>query len=195
MKNPISVACGIFLALTVLTGCYAQVEDTSIVLARSQICGTPPTCVGSNTPISLTSDFIPRMQIDLGHSGLLTSAQSKQGPLTFETSFILNKATISMTSASDFSGVKTLDFRAVLGNDNCAIISATCQSIATYDSARDGPAGSTLVVKGSDVNLLDFQNANNQVTVVGRGTGNAPAAPTWQADVEMDIAIKGRGSF
>ncbi len=198
MKNAIRINRGL-LALPLLAGCYAQVEDSSIILTQTQICNTAPGCAGNSTPLTLTSNFIPKILFDLGDSGLLTSSESKQGPLTFDTSFVLNKATVTMTTASNFSGVRTVDLRAALstgtGTDPCAVISPTCKSIASYDSTRDGPATQTLVMKGSGVNLLDFQNAMHQVTIVARATGNAPAAPTWNADLEVDVAIKSRGSF
>ena len=194
MKNAIRINPGL-LALLLLAGCYAQVEDSSITLNQTQICNTPPGCAGNNTPLTLTSNFIPKITVDLGDNGLLTSSESKQGGVTFETSFVLNKATVTMTTASNFSGVKTVDLRAALGADTCTAISANCKSIASYDSTRDGPATQTLVMIGSGVNLLDFQNAMHQVTIWARGTGNAPAAPTWNADLEVDVAIKSRGTF
>ncbi len=187
---------GILLALTVLAGCYAQIEDTDVAYVQSDVCGTPSTCLGNNTALTLASDFVPKITVNLGDSGLLTSSQSKQGPLTFNGSLILNQAILTMTTptAGNFNGIRSIDLRAALGNDTCAALSANCKSIATYDSTRDGTANQMLVVKGSGVNLLDLTDAH-QLTIFARGTGNAPSVPSWNGNLDLNMSIKARGSF
>jgi hypothetical protein len=197
MNRSMISRASIFLALTALAGCYAQVEDTDVSYTQTQVCGTT-NCPGGNAPLTLISNFIPTFTIALGDSGVLTSSQSSQGPITFTGSVILNQAIVTMTTPAngDFSGIRTVDLRAAIGTDNCAQLSATCKSIASYDFARDGAATQKLVLKGAGANLLDFASGtNHQIKLSAKATGNAPAAPTWNADAELDMAIKARGTF
>jgi hypothetical protein len=191
-----SRAC-IFLALTALSGCYAQVEDTDVSFVQTRVCGNT-NCPGGNAPLTLTSNFIPAFTLELGDSGVLTSSQSKQGPITFNGSILLIQAIVTMTTPpnADFSGVRTVDLRAAIGTDNCAQLSPTCKSIASYDFARDGAATQKLVLKGVGANLLDFASGpNHQIKLSAKATGNAPAAPAWNADAELNMSIKARGTF
>jgi hypothetical protein len=197
MNHSMTSRASIFLALTALAGCYAQVEDTDVSFSQTRVCGTT-NCPGGNAPLTLTSNFIPAFTIELGNSGVLTSSQSSQGPITFNGSMLLNQAIVTMTTPpnGDFSGVRTVDLRAAIGTDNCAQLSATCKSIASYDFTRDGAATQKLVLKGSGANLLDFASGpKNQIKLSAKATGNAPAAPTWNADAELNMSIKARGSF
>jgi len=186
----------ISLALTALAGCYAQVEDPDVSYSQTRVCGSS-NCPGGNAPLTLVSNFIPSFTIALGDSGVLTSSQSSQGPITFNGSVILSQATVTMTTANaDFSGIRTVDLRAAIGTDNCAQLSATCKSIASYDFARDGAATQKLILKGVGANLLDFATGpNHEIKLSARATGNAPAAATWNADAELHLAIKARGTF
>jgi len=186
----------ISLALTALAGCYAQVEDPDVSYSQTRVRGSS-NCPGGNAPLTLVSNFIPSFTIALGDSGVLTSSQSSQGPITFNGSVILSQATVTMTTANaDFSGIRTVDLRAAIGTDNCAQLSATCKSIASYDFARDGAATQKLILKGVGANLLDFATGpNHEIKLSARATGNAPAAATWNADAELHLAIKARGTF
>ena len=197
MNRSMTSRAGIFLALTALAGCYAQVEDTDVSFVQSRVCGPTTNCPGGNAPLTLISNFIPTFTIDLGDSGVLTSSQSSQGPITFTGSMLLNQAIVTMTTANaDFSGIRTVDLRAAIGTDNCAQLSATCKSIASYDFARDGAATQKLILKGSGANLLDFASGpKNSIKLTAKATGNAPAAATWNADAELNLAIKARGTF
>ena len=187
---------GILLALTTLAGCYAQIEDTDVSYVQSNVCGTPSTCLANNASLTLDSDFVPPITVNLGDSGLLTSSQSQQGPINFNGNLTLNQAVLTMTTAGNFNGVRSIDLRAALGDDDtCAALSANCKSIATYDSARDGTANQMLVVKGAGVKLLDLASGRHQLTIVARATGNAPSVPTWNGDLELNMSIKTRGSF
>ncbi|HXN42038.1 MAG TPA: hypothetical protein VN918_09635 [Myxococcaceae bacterium] len=185
------------LALTALAGCYAQVEDTNVSYSQTRVCGAATNCPGGNAPLTLISNFIPSFTISLGDSGVLTSSQSSQGPITFNGSVILNEAIVTMTTANaDFSGIRTVDLRAAIGTDNCAQLSATCKSVASYDFARDGAANQKLILKGSGANLLDFASGtNHDVKLSAKATGNAPATATWNADAELSLSIKARGTF
>ena len=188
---------GIYLVWAALTGCYAQVEDNDVSYTQTSVCGTPPTCPANNAPLTFSSNFIGPLTLDLGNSGLLTNSQSKQGPITFQGSLLLNQAVVTMTvpDNGDFSGLRMVDARAAIGTDNCVQVSMNCVSLASYDFARDGAAQKRLVLKGSGANLLDIAGPSKKLTVYVRATGNAPAAPAWNGDLELNLAISSRGSF
>ena len=198
-KNAIVQKAWILLASTALAGCYAEIEDSSVSYSQTNVCGTPSACTGNGVTLSLGSVFIPAVNVNLGDSGVLTSSESKQGPITFNGSLILNKVTITVKTpeTGDFSGIRSVDLRAALNNDNCSQISPNCKSVASYDSTRDGPATRTLVINGVGANLLDFASGNNKtVTIITKATGNAPASPvSWNGKIDMNTAIKARGSF
>ncbi len=180
-----------------LAGCYAQVEDTDVAYLQSNVCGTPPTCPGNNTALNFGTVLVPPFATDLGNAGLLTSSESKQGPLTFRGGMLLNQTVVTMTTPADgnFNGLRTVDLRAAVGNDNCAQLSATCRSVGSFDSGRDGVAQQRLVLRGTNVNLLEIAGPSKRLTIYVRATGNAPTPPTWNADLELDLAISTRASF
>jgi len=197
-KSAIVPRAWILLASTALAGCYAEIEDGSVSYRQTNVCGTPSVCTGNGMPLSLSSVFIPPVNVNLGDSGVLTSSESKQGPITFNGSLILNKVTITVTTpqTGDFSGITSVDLRAALNGNNCAQIGDNCKSVASYDSTRDGPATRTLVINGVGANLLDFASGNNKtVRIIPKATGNAPAPVSWNGDIDMNTAIKARGSF
>ncbi len=198
MSLPTMSRSTIYLLLVALGGCYAQLEDTDVAYVRSSICGPAPGCVGNNIPINPASNFTPPIEFDLGNAGLLTNSVSKQGPITFHGGVLLNQAVVAMTTpdSGNFNGLRTVEVRAAAsGNTNCAQISSTCKSLAIYDSSRDGVAQKSLVLKGNAVNLSDLAGPSNRLSVYVRATGNAPAVATWNADLELDLAIKARGDF
>jgi hypothetical protein len=187
----------ILLCLTALSGCYAEIEDSDVSFTETNVCGTG-NCTGNGAMLTLSSVFIPPVNVNLGDAGVFTSSHSKQGPITFDGSLVINKATVTLTTpqTGDFSGIRSVDLRASLNGNNCAQISDNCKSIATYDFTRDGPVTRTLVIKGTGANLLDFASGNSKtITVLAKATGNAPAPLTWNADIDMNTAIKARGSF
>jgi hypothetical protein len=186
---------GTIAAAAVLSGCYAQVEDNDVSYSLSNVCGTGSGCSGNGAPLTLTSNFVPAVSINLGDSGLLTRGVSREGPLTFNGSLVLYQATLAMTTSGNFSGVSTVELRAAIANDSCAALSPTCKAIATYDAARDGPATDKLILKGSDVNLLDVTGGTSVLNMLGRGTGNAPAVARWNASLELGMRIKSRATF
>ena len=199
-KNAIVPQAWILLASTAFVGCYAEIEDSSVSYRQTDVCGTPSACTGNGAPLTLDSVFIPAVNVNLGDSGVLTSSESKQGPITFNGSLILNKVTITITvttpQTADFSGITSVDLRAALNGNNCAQIGDNCKSVASYDSTRDGPATRTLVINGVGANLLDFASGNNKtVRIIPKATGNAPAPVSWNGDIDMNTAIKARGSF
>ncbi len=180
-----------------LAGCYAQVEDEDVSYAQASVCGTPSSCAANNAPLTFDSNFIPMITVDVGDSGLLTNSQSKQGPVTFTGSLLLNQTVVTMTTPADgnFNGLSTVDLRAALNNDPCTQVSPNCRSLATFDSARDGVAQKRLVLKGSGANLLEIAGPSKKLSVYVRATGNAPAAASWNGDLELSLTIKARGSF
>jgi hypothetical protein len=197
-KNGIVHRAWILLASTALAGCYAEIEDSNVSFTETNVCGTPSACTGNGTTLTLGSVFIPAVNVKLGDAGMFTSSQSKQGPITFDGSLILNKVTVTVTTpqTGDFSGITSVDLRAALNNDNCSQISPNCKSVASYDSTRDGPATRTLVIKGVGANLLDFASGTNKtITIIPKATGNAPVPVSWNGDIDMNTAIKARGSF
>ncbi len=197
MSLPTMSRSAFYLLLAGLAGCYAQVEDTDVAYLQSGVCDPAPGCPGNNMPLNVASNFTPPVAVDLGNAGLLTSSESKQGPITFNGGLFLNQAVVAMTTPDNgnFNGLRTVDVRAAVGNDNCAQLSATCKSVASYDSSRDGVAQKRLVLRGTGLNLSDLAGPSRRMTVYVRATGNAPAVPTWNADLELDLAMKARGSF
>jgi len=197
MSLPTMSRTAIYLLLVALGGCYAQLEDTDVAYVQSSICGPAQGCVGNNILINPGSNFTPPIPFDLGSAGLLTNSVSKQGPITFHGGVLLNQAVVVMTTpdSGNFNGLRTVEVLAAVGNDNCAQVSPKCNSLAIYDSTRDGVAQRRLVLKGNGVNLSDLAGPSGRLSVYVRAAGNAPAVPTWNADLELDLAIKARGGF
>jgi hypothetical protein len=199
MKKTVT-ALAIVLASTAAIGCYVQVEESSASLSQTAICGATSTCIGGGVPLTLVDQFIPPISVPLGNT-LLTRSQSKQGPVTFDGTLTLQQAVFSMDQASvaahaDFSKIQTIDVWAALKNDTCAAPAnnPNCVTIASYNGSP--AAGTSLVLSGDpNVNLLNVMSSGNQIWVVVRGTGTAPAPPTWNADLDLVIGISARASY
>jgi hypothetical protein len=191
------------LASTLLAGCYAQVQDSSVSLTQTEICGGSSQCIGGGINLGVLSTLIPPVPINLGDSGILTESQSKQGPVTFNGNLTLNQIVLTMDPTSvaagaNFSKIQTVQAYAALNGDTCSNPSgnSNCRSIASFDSPTGPPApGTTLVLTGDpSVNLLDVTNGGHQLSVVVNAKGNAPAG-TWNASLELDMGISARASF
>jgi hypothetical protein len=188
---------GIGAGLIVLSGCYVQFEDTDVSYRKESVCGTPSSCPSHSQALTFASHFMPMVPVELGNSGLLTNSESKQGPVTFNGSMLVNQLVLTMTTPADgsFSGLRAVELRAAIGKDTCAQLSATCPSLASYDSARDGVADKKLVLKGSGANLLDIAGPEKRLALLMRAVGNAPASPSWNGDLELSVLVKSRGGF
>jgi hypothetical protein len=197
---------GALLAALALSGCFAEVEDESLVYTQSlPVCdggGTSCTFQGVGAPGALIAIGIgsqgTTFTIDLGDQDLFDTKKDL-GLATLENTLTLNGMTLHMTTAgADFSGVQGMKLReitsglsdpeadALCASDTCAL--PTCQDIATYDQARDGPAGDTVTLQGSSLNLLDLMSAGQlRLCVVVSG---APPAQDWRADATLDMGVK-----
>jgi hypothetical protein len=198
---------GTLLAALALSGCFAEVEDKTLVYQQSL-----PVCAGGGTscafqgvgalggliPIGIVGTQGTTFTVDLGDQDFFEHKKDL-GPATLENTLTLNGATLHITTAGvDFSGIQELKLRqitsgltdgeadAACSSDTCALPS--CQDVATYDQARDGVAGDTITLRGSSLNLLDLMTSGQlELCVVASG---APPAQDWRADATIDVAVK-----
>ncbi len=194
MKNVTMRAVCVLLASVALAGCYAQLDDSNVSFTRNDLCPAP-SCPASGLPLNL-ANLVPPFTIDLGDSGVLTSSQSKQGPLTFNGSLALNRAVLAMQNSpgADFNGVTHLELRAVLNNDPACTVASDCKIIASYDAVPGSLPGQTLVLEGSGINLLDIADGSHQLTLALRASGTAPTA-NFHVSLELDMSMMARASF
>jgi hypothetical protein len=202
MRNDIRNACALLAALA-LSGCFAEVEDKSLVFQQSL-----PACDGGGTNCAFTGvgpagqliAIIVGPQgatftVDLGDQEFL-EAKKDLRLMTLENTLTLNSLALHITTAgADFSGIQLLKLRqiasdlpvpaadALCASDACALPS--CQDIATYDQARDGVATDTIALRGGSLNLLDLMSGGSlRLCVVASG---APPAQDWRADATLDL--------
>jgi len=191
----------IALILLPLLGCFAQVENDSIVLTHN-LCGTGTNCVpGGGAPLSLiTVSGSNTFTVDFGDQPLLEPT-TEVGPASLTTSLILNGAAFDMeTSGANFSGVTSVQLVVAPrtstgpGDDPCA--SVTCPTIASYNAATDGAADQHLPLRGNGSDLVNFIDQSSHSLIIEiKAQGTAPSSPSWNADVSMDMALKSRAKF
>jgi hypothetical protein len=192
----------IALILLPLLGCFAQVENDSIVLTHS-LCGTGNNCIpGGGASLSLiqvsgTNTFT----VSFGDQPLLQPSTGV-GPATLTTSLLLNQAAFDMaTAGADFKAVTSAQLVVAPhtstgpGDDPCAA-PTTCPAIAAYSQATDGVADQHLALRGNGSDLVNYIDQSTHSLIVEiKAQGNAPSTPTWNADVSMDMALKSKAKF
>ena len=187
----------VLAALSLLAGCYAQVEDGSVSLTHDVCVPASSPCIpGGGLPLSL-GDLIPGFQVDLGGSDLLSSATTSAGPVTLTSNLILNQAVFAIIApqGADFSGVTSVELLAAPDSDPSCQNVADCTVLARYDRSSGGPAGVTLTLSGTGVNVIGLSGGSHHLTLVVRADGTTPAPSTWAGSVRLDMGLKARGSF
>jgi len=196
MKNVFSRRLCVIALSTALTGCYAQVEDSSVSFVHSNVGNCSPEdtpCIPGLPPVAALSDLVPHFTVDIGDLGPLTNSQSKQGPVTFNTSLILNQALISMVNSgsASFDGINELQLLAApAGTSTCS--PGTCVLVAQY--TRDAVGVTQLALAGHGANLLDIMGQTHQLEVFLKFTGTPPTV-NWNASLDLDLAIKTRANL
>jgi len=193
----------IALMLLPLLGCFAQVENDSIVLTHN-LCGTGTNCVpGGGAPLTLiTVSGSNTFTVSFGDQPLLQPSTAV-GPASLTTSLLLNQAAFDMeTSGANFSGVTAAQLLVAPrqstgpGDDPCAA-PANCPVLASYTKGPADPAPDQhLALQGNGSDLVNYiDQASHSLIVEIAAQGTAPSAPSWNADVSMDMALKSRAKF
>jgi hypothetical protein len=190
------------LLLAPLVGCFAQIEDPSVVMTHP-LCPTGTDCVpGGGTSLSYfqvsgTNTFV----VNFGDQPLLKSSTSV-GPATVNTKLILNRAMFDMkTTNADFTGVTSVKLvvapRQSTGpsDDPCAA-PTNCPVLAQYTQSPGNVANQQIVLSGNSSDLITYiDQASHQMIIEIQATGTAPTPPLWSADVSMDMAFESRANF
>lgn len=186
-----------------LVSCYAQVEDTSVVVTHSLCTPSTVDCLpGGGASISFNASGGSTFTVNFGDVPLLKSTASF-GPATLRTTLVLNKSSFNMgTPGANFSGITQVQLLSAPsastgpGNDPCASPPKPCPVIATYDKTTDGPADQQVVLKTQIPNLVDLIDpTTHQIIFEVRAQGVAPAPILWCADFALDLAIKSRAGI
>jgi hypothetical protein len=159
-------------AALLAAGCYAQVEEKSLVIRR---------------PIGYTIDAasltIPKVTFDVGD--LTIDGNSKDSQLTLKTATLI----LPGGSSASFSGITSGVIKVSAPNDT-----SLAPVSLTYDQARDGPAGTTLVMSGSpDTNVLPYLQQKT-LSLDIELNGQAPTT-AWTADISIDFFLLGKIRF
>jgi len=191
------------LLAVLLAGCFAQLEDHSVIISRPLCSGAP--CVpgsGANLNTALQASGYNTFKVSFGDQPLLKSSTSV-GPATLSTSLVVNQAQFGMkTAGGNFSQVQSLTLLAAprmsvgSGDDPCAAATPACPTLAAYTQATDGTATQTVVLKGTGIDLIPLINATTHELIVEiTASGNAPSPALWDADASMDMALKSRANL
>jgi hypothetical protein len=184
-----------------MLGCYAQLENPSILLTHN-LCGGTTNCMPGGAMLGLLQvSGQNTFNVDFGNQPLLKPT-SDLGPTTLKTAIALNSAEFDLQpqAGADFSGVNSVSLLAAInppgtpGGDPCATAS-NCTVIADFDKTRDGAANQKLVLRSKGIDLINLINqTNHQLMLEIQATGNGPGT-NWNADVSMDIAVTSRANF
>lgn len=196
----------LFFLVASLAGCYAQLQDDSVQLDHS-LCSNNTACIPGGTAVTpipasqaFNSSGLNTFTIGFGDNPAFQASQSV-GPATLNNTLALNSASFVMaTSGADFSGISKVTLlsapqAASPGVDPCAA-PANCPVIAVYDSTVDGPANQSVVMRSQVPNLLTLINPSTHDLIIEvQVSGNAPNAPSWNAHLVLDMAVKARANF
>ena len=189
------------LLALLLAGCFAQLEDQSVIISRPLCSGAPCAPGGSaNLNTVLQASGYNTFRVSFGDQPLLKSSTTI-GPATVSTSLILNQAQFDMkTAGGDFQQVTGLTLLAAprmstgSGDDPCA--TASCPTLAVYSQATDGPAMQTVVLRGNGSDLVSLIDpATHELIIEIQASGQAPSPAVWDADVSMGMALKSRANY
>jgi hypothetical protein len=201
MRTATHIASAVLASLA-LSGCFAEVEDPSLTYTHrlpddgqmfEGVQASPLELIVFNLRGGST-----QFTVDLGDQDFLKPTQ-EAGPVTLESTLILNRATLTMSNESagaSFEGIDELRLHQLAEGTNCSAgpcVAPSCQEIATYDRARDGQADTEVTLRGSSLNMVELlQGGQLILCVVGRGT---PPSVDWSADATLDMSIKAHASF
>ena len=167
-----------FLAAAALlaAGCYAQVEEKSLVIRR-------PLGYTVDAATSSVSLDLPDVNFDVGD--ITIDGNSKDSQLTLKTATLI----LPNGAAASFSGITGGVLEVSAPNDR-----SLAPVSLTYDKARDGPADRTLVMSGSpDTNVLPYLQQKT-LSMHIRLVGQAPTT-AWTADIAIDFYLLGKIRF
>ena len=171
----LSLRIGALLALA--SGCYAQIDEPTLVLSRSL-----PEVPGAPVAGAIT---LPAIDFSVGDLSVdETDAHSRLS---------LTSPSVVMTSAGgdDFGGIQSASLRILPPAGS----SLEAKTLASYDRSNDGQAQRTLLMKGvaGEVNLLPYLRASSLRLEIS-ASGVAPGTP-WTSDLELDLHLLGKITF
>jgi hypothetical protein len=159
-----------------LTGCYAQLEESSLVISQPLGVTVPGAAAAGDVTLPTITFQVGDVTVDAGDT---------------DSKLVLTTASLVMTAGTtDFSGV-TGAALTVTPPAGSSLQPVTL----TYDRTRDGPAGTTLTMKrgAEEVNLLPYLEAQSLLLDVSL-SGAAPTT-AWTADLDLDFHLLGKVTF
>jgi hypothetical protein len=176
-------------ALSLGAGCsdpllFVQVDEPSLTVTQT----LPP--VPGAPAVAVSAFEIPPGGVEVSVGDLVVGSTSRGSRLT------LNGARLALLApapGTTFAGVTAASLEVVPPAGSGLPQAA----IATYDQARDGPAGATLALAGSaGVDLLPYLGAKTLRVVLGAaGTPPGPAGTSWTADLTLDLHLVAEVSY
>jgi hypothetical protein len=188
----------ISLLLLPLLGCFAQLENPSITLTHN-LCGGSTNCMPGNLPLGLIQiSGQNTFTVDFGDQPLLQPS-SELGPATLNTSLILNGAMMQLQdpASGNFNNVASITlYAAPTATTDCTAGGSNCTVLADFDSARDGTANQSIVLRGHDIDLINYiATSSHSLELQFVATGGNGPANAWNANVSMDMGLKARANF
>jgi len=152
-----------------LSGCYAQLEENSIVISHPL--AVPGAPAGGSVTVPSVNFEVGDVEVDAGDK------ESK-----------LSLSTATLTAGSATLGGITSATLTIAPPDGSTLEPVTL----TYDKNRDGAAGATLVLKrgAEEANLLPYL-ASKRLQLAIELAGDAPST-SWTADLDLDFHLLGK---
>lgn len=187
------------LCLLGLAGCFAEVEDESVVIERVlPICddGTA-SCAFQGIP-GFRAEPLP-LAVDTGqvestlHLGDadLFQRERELGPFDLKGHLVIRRAVVtSITPGVTLAGIEHLELQQLpsrCGTD-CPVT-----TLATYDRPAAGGDDVSLVLAGTGANLLDLLRGG-ELTIRILASGALPST-YWQARLRLEGSIHARGAL
>jgi len=189
MKYSTSVLC-LVVSTSILTACFVEVEDSSVVLEKR--CDRSSECTVRGLPNAL-QELVPlelatgetELEIDLGDQDLL-QADRELGPVTLQSRVLLNAMVVESLDGVALDGIERLQISQV---DSAGCTSCNAEVIATYvRSARLADATRLVLVGNPRLNLL----ARGPLLALRiEASGRLPALD-WMASLTFDAQLEAR---
>lgn len=201
MRNTVAL-----LVPLALSGCYAQIEDSSVSITRPICDPATPNCIpGGGVPLNfIQASGRNTLKVPLGNQDFI-KPQLAVGPTKLTSHLVLNQAVVDMkTAGADFKGITQATIfsapRESTGtNDDPCAASTVCPMLASYDQATGGVADQQLVMKGTGTDLIPLiDQVNHQLIIEVRAKGNGPGGPAilqWGANITFDMGLSARVNY
>ena len=157
---------------------YAKVDEPSLAVTQT----LPP--VPGAPAVDVPTATVAALQFRVGD--VVAGPGSEQSRLTLSGAKL---TLLSPGAGTTFAGVRTAQVRVVAPPASAL----PAQTVATYDRDRDGPAGTVLALRGSDVDVLPYLSTGAlQLQLSAAGVPPGPVGTSWVADLTLDLHLVAR---